>query len=49
MSSTSKPQRPRNRFFDRLTEPFTDMAREKMGQAEDRVPTLNTYHLTPRL
>ncbi|MGY4645283.1 phage holin family protein [Cellulomonas sp. URHB0016] len=37
MSSTSGPERPRNRFFDRFTEPFAEMAREKMENAEDRV------------
>ena len=31
-----RPERPRN-FFDRLTEPFTDKAREKIEQVEDHV------------
>ena len=33
---TEKPERSR-RFFDRLTEPFTDKAREKIEQVEDHV------------
>lgn len=37
MSSTSGPDRPRKPFFERFTEPFADIAREKIGQAEDRV------------
>jgi hypothetical protein len=39
MTSTSgpeKPERPKS-FFDRLTEPFTDKAREKIEQVEDHV------------
>ena len=37
MSSTPGPERPRKPFFERFTEPFADLAREKIGQAEDRV------------
>lgn len=37
MSSTSGPEHPRKTFFERFTEPFADVAREKIGQAEDRV------------
>ena len=33
---TEKPERSR-RFFDRLTEPFADKAREKIEQVEDHV------------
>ena len=36
MASTPGADRPRS-FFDRLTEPFTDRAREKFEQAEDHV------------
>ena len=36
MTSTPGADRPRS-FFDRLTEPFTDRAREKFEQAEDHV------------
>ncbi|GIG21571.1 hypothetical protein Cch01nite_22950 [Cellulomonas chitinilytica] len=37
MSSSSGPERPRHRFFDRFTEPIAELAREKMELAEDRV------------
>ena len=33
---TDRPDRPRS-FFDRLTEPFADRAREKFEQVEDHV------------
>ena len=33
---TDRPERPRS-FFDRLTEPFADKAREKFEQVEDHV------------
>ena len=36
MASTTGTERSRS-FFDRLTEPFTDRAREKFEQAEDHV------------
>jgi len=36
MASTPGADRPRS-FFDRLTEPLTDRAREKFEQAEDHV------------
>lgn len=36
MTSTPGPERPRS-FFDRLAEPFAERAKEKLGQAEDRV------------
>jgi len=35
VTSTSGPDR--RTFFDRLTEPIAERAREKLGQAEDRV------------
>jgi len=34
---TSTPGPERRRFIDRLTDPITERAREKLGQAEDRV------------
>ena len=36
MTSNDGPDQPR-RFFDRLTEPLADRAREKLNQAEDKV------------
>lgn len=34
---TSEPAPERRRFLDRLTDPIAERAREKLGQAEDRV------------
>lgn len=36
MTGTPGPDQPRS-FFDRLTEPLADRAREKLNQAEDKV------------
>jgi hypothetical protein len=40
VSKTPDAERPRGaRFFDRFTDPITDIARDKMNQVEDKVRT----------